>query len=87
VAILKTIKYGEGKLLQFLTTNLITAAAMPVCVNRYLIPDGNDTFKQATGSRDGALSILTGIAARNYIVTGLPVKTAGLTSILPQIIK
>jgi predicted dehydrogenase len=50
-------------------------------------PEGNDTFKQAAGSRDGALSILTGIAARNSIDTGLPVKIAGLTSIQPQVIK
>jgi predicted dehydrogenase len=50
-------------------------------------PEGNDTFKQAAGSRDGALSILTGIAARNSIDTGLPVKIAGLTSLLPQVTK
>jgi predicted dehydrogenase len=50
-------------------------------------PEGNDTLKQAAGSRDGALSILIGIAARNSIDTGLPVKIAGLTSLLPQVIK
>ena len=49
--------------------------------------DGNDPFKQAAGSRDGALSILVGIAARNSIDTGIPVKIATLTSIQPNAVK
>ena len=49
--------------------------------------DGNDPFKQAAGSRDGALSILIGIAARNSIDTGVPVKIGSLTEIQPRVIK
>jgi len=45
--------------------------------------DGNDPFKQAAGNRDGALSILVGIAARNSIDIGVPIKIGSLTSIQP----
>lgn len=47
-------------------------------------PDGNDPLKQIAGSRDGAMSILVGIAARNSIDTGMPVKIASLTSLKPM---
>jgi len=43
-----------------------------------------DPFKQAAGIRDGAMSILIGIAARNSIDTGKPVKIADLTDLKPQ---
>lgn len=43
-----------------------------------------DPLHQAAGSRDGALSILIGIAARNSIDTGKAVKIADLTSIKPE---
>jgi hypothetical protein len=51
------------------------------------LPNQQDTYRQAAGLRDGALAILTGIAARNSIDTGKPVKIADLTSIKPQIKK
>ena len=47
-------------------------------------PDGNDPYRQAAGSRDGAMSILVGIAARNSIDSGKPVKIADLTSLKPR---
>lgn len=43
-----------------------------------------DPLHQAAGSRDGALSILIGIAARNSIESGKVVKIADLTSIKPE---
>lgn len=46
--------------------------------------DGKDPYRQAAGSRDGAMSILTGIAARNSIDSGKPVKIGNLTSLKPQ---
>lgn len=46
--------------------------------------DGNDPYRQAATSRDGAMSILIGIAARNSIDSGKPVKIASLTSIKPN---
>lgn len=51
---------------------------------RIFNPEGADTFRQAAGSRDGAMSILVGIAARNSIDTGKPVKIADLTSLKPH---
>jgi predicted dehydrogenase len=43
----------------------------------------DDPLHQAASVRDGALSILVGIAARNSCETGQPVKIADLTSIKP----
>jgi predicted dehydrogenase len=46
-------------------------------------PTGEDTFRQRAGSRDGAMAILTGVAARNSIDTGKPVSIASLTDLKP----
>lgn len=46
------------------------------------LPD--DPYKQSAGVRDGAFSILTGVAARNSIDSGQPVKIADLTSLKPM---
>ena len=43
-----------------------------------------DPYKQCVSVRDGALACLVGIAARNSIATGQPVKIADLTFIQPQ---
>ncbi len=51
---------------------------------RVFNPEGEDTFRQAAGSRDGAMSCLIGIAARNSIDTGKPVKIGSLTTLQPQ---
>ena len=51
------------------------------------LPDQADPYRQAAGLRDGALAILTGIAARNSIDSGKPIKIADLTSIKPQVKK
>lgn len=48
---------------------------------------GDDPWKQAAGSRDGAMSCLVGIAARNSIDTGKPVKIADLTTLKPMAIR
>jgi predicted dehydrogenase len=47
-------------------------------------PNGPDPYKQAAGIRDGAMSVLIGIAARNSIDTGKPVKIADLTDLKPE---
>ncbi len=47
-------------------------------------PDGPDLYKQSAGSRDGAMSALIGIAARNSIETGKIIKIADLTSLKPM---
>ncbi len=45
---------------------------------------GDDPLHQEASVRDGALSILVGIAARKSCETGMPVKIADLTSIKPE---
>ncbi|MDW7693812.1 Gfo/Idh/MocA family oxidoreductase [Flammeovirgaceae bacterium SG7u.111] len=47
-------------------------------------PDMADPYRQSAGTRDGAMSILVGIAARNSIESGKPVKIADLTSLKPM---
>ena len=49
--------------------------------------DGKDTFNQAANSRDGAMAILVGIAARNSIDSGKPVKIADLTTLKPGAVR
>jgi predicted dehydrogenase len=46
--------------------------------------DGQDPFRQAAGSRDGAMAVLVGIAARKSIDSGKPIKIADLTSLKPE---
>ena len=46
--------------------------------------DGKDPYRQAATSRDGAMAVLVGVAARNSIDAGKPVKIADLTSLKPQ---
>jgi predicted dehydrogenase len=50
-------------------------------------PDMPDPLKHAAGIRDGAMSILIGIAARKSIETGKPVKIADLTDIKPEAVR
>jgi predicted dehydrogenase len=47
-------------------------------------PNGQDPYRQAAGTRDGAMSILVGIAARQSIDSGKPVRIGDLTSLKPQ---
>lgn len=46
--------------------------------------DADDPFRQAAGLRDGAMSALTGIAARKSAKSGEPVEIASLTSLVPH---
>lgn len=46
-----------------------------------------DTYRQAAGSRDGAMAVLVGIAARHSIDTGAPVNIADLTDLKPRAVK
>jgi hypothetical protein len=47
----------------------------------FLDPNMADPYRQSAGTRDGAMSILVGIAARNSIESGKPIKIADLTDI------
>jgi predicted dehydrogenase len=48
-------------------------------------PGMPDIYSQSAGSRDGSFSILTGIAARKSIETGMPVKIENLTTLKPGV--
>ncbi len=50
-------------------------------------PNAPDPLYHAAGSRDGAMSILVGIAARKSIESGQPVKIRDLTSLYPLPVK
>ena len=47
-------------------------------------PDGPDPYGQRAGLREGAMSALVGIAARNSVKTGEPVRIDSLTSLEPR---
>ncbi|WPP51558.1 Gfo/Idh/MocA family protein [Catalinimonas niigatensis] len=47
-------------------------------------PDMEDPYRQSAGSRDGAMSVLLGVAARNSVESGEPVKIATLTDLKPR---
>ena len=46
-----------------------------------------DPYRQSAGSRDGAMSILVGIAARESAKTGEPIKIGSLTSLKPRAVR
>lgn len=48
-------------------------------------PQQKDPFDRAAGVRDGAMSILIGVAARKSIESGNPVRIAALTDLEPRI--
>jgi hypothetical protein len=50
-------------------------------------PDMDDPFNRAAGIRDGAMSILIGIAARKSIETGHPIRVAELTTLEPRAVR
>ena len=47
-------------------------------------PDGSDPYRQAAGTRDGAMACLVGIAARHSIDSGKPIKIGELTTLQPS---
>jgi len=55
-----------------------------VRLRKQVFTPGDDPYRQAAGSRDGCMSSLIGIAARNSIDSGKMVKIADLTSLKPQ---
>ncbi len=50
----------------------------------FLHPGKEDEFKHMAGTRDGAMSILIGVAARNSIETGEPIQIGSLTHLQPK---
>jgi predicted dehydrogenase len=52
--------------------------------DKIFLPGQQDPYRQSAGTRDGAFSILVGIAARKSIDTGKPVRIADLTDLVPM---
>lgn len=50
----------------------------------FLNPEAPDPYKHSAGTRDGAMSILVGIAARKSIEAGKPIRIAELTDLEPR---
>ena len=50
-------------------------------------PTAPDPYRQASGARDGAMSILIGVGARKSVKTGDPVKIASLTTLKPRLVR
>nr|WP_299382243.1 Gfo/Idh/MocA family oxidoreductase [Allomuricauda sp.] len=50
----------------------------------FVSPNTKDPFDRAAGVRDGAMSILIGIAARKSIESGRPIKVSELTDLKPR---
>lgn len=50
----------------------------------FINPDKKDPYDRAAGLRDGAMSILIGVAARKSIESGRPVRIAELTDLEPR---
>jgi predicted dehydrogenase len=48
-------------------------------------PEMPDPYKRAAGMRDGAMSVLVGVAARKSIETGEPIRIASLTDLQPRV--
>ena len=53
----------------------------------FIHPEKKDPYDRAAGVRDGAMSILIGVAARKSIESGLPVKIAELTDLEPRAVR
>lgn len=52
--------------------------------DKIFLPNQTDPYKQSAGVRDGAFSVLVGVAARKSIDTGKPVRIADLTDLVPN---
>jgi len=55
--------------------------------DKIFLPIQEDPYRQSAGIRDGAFSVLVGIAARKSIDSGRPVKIAELTDLVPMVEK
>jgi predicted dehydrogenase len=57
----------------------------PLLLNKLFVdPDGADPLHQSAGTRDGVMSVLAGVAARQSARMGRPVKIEGMTSLKPH---
>lgn len=80
-----TDSFGETELIRVSRETGAHGGADDLLKDRiFRTPDAPDPLGQAAGLRDGIMGILIGVAARNSIASGAPVRIADLTSIRPQ---
>jgi predicted dehydrogenase len=79
-----TTSFGKTEMIQIPNNEIDHGGGDRRLRKQIFNPEGTDLYQQAAGSRDGAMSILVGIAARNSIDKGKPIKIADLTSLKPQ---
>ncbi len=78
-----TSNFGKRELIKISNTEGGHGGGDDRMKQHIFLPNQSDPYRQAAGLRDGAFAILTGIAARNSIDTGKPVKIGDLTSLVP----
>jgi predicted dehydrogenase len=80
-----TKNFGKRKIIRIMPQSGGHGGGDPLLHAR-IFKDQNqpDTLRQAAGVRDGAMSVLIGIAARNSIDSGKPVRIDSLTSLKPK---
>ena len=78
-----TTNFGEREIIR-IPNNEAGHGGGDVRLRKQVFTPGEDPYRQAAGSRDGAMSILIGIAARNSIDSGKPVKIGSLTTLKPE---
>jgi predicted dehydrogenase len=79
-----TTNFGKRELIQIPNTEAGHGGGDKRLRKDIFQPSAEDPFRQRAGSRDGAMAILVGVAARNSIDTGRPVSIASLTDLVPQ---
>lgn len=76
--------FGNVKTIQVMPQSGGHGGADPLLKDRlFRYPDASDHYRQSAGSRDGVMSALIGIAARNSIETGKLIKISDLTELKP----
>ncbi len=81
-----TTNFGKTKIIRVSPQSGGHGGGDPI-LHAYLFKNENlpDTLKQGAGIREGAMSILVGIAARKSIQTGNPIKIESLTDLKPKV--
>jgi predicted dehydrogenase len=82
--ILITSNFGKQETIQVLKDNTEHGGGDLRLRKEIFSPSGSDPHKQIAGTRDGAMSILMGIAAYHSIDKQQPVKIKDLTTLKPQ---
>ena len=78
-----TANFGKREIIR-IPNNEAGHGGGDVRLRKQVFTPGADPYHQSAGSRDGAMSILIGIAARNSIDSGKPISIADLTSLKPK---